>query len=120
MSGPLREFLVWIDSLGAWGPLFFILSYMVSLIFLIPSTFLTLGAGALYGVLWGSVYVSIAANLGAACSFLLARYAVRGLVERKIKNSPKFRAIDEAVAREGWKIVGLTRLSVLLPFVYLN
>lgn len=120
MTGLLREFLIWIDGLGAWGPFFFIASYIVSLLLLIPSTFLTLGAGVLYGVAWGTVYVSIASTVGATCAFLLARYQVRGFVERKIRGNPKFRAIDEAVAREGWKIVGLTRLSVLLPFVYLN
>jgi uncharacterized membrane protein YdjX (TVP38/TMEM64 family) len=39
---------------------------------------------------------------------------------RRIESNPRFKAIDEAVAREGWKIVGLTRLSPAFPFNLLN
>jgi len=41
-------------------------------------------------------------------------------VAQKIEAYPKFKAIDEAVARDGWKIVGLTRLSPIFPFNLLN
>jgi uncharacterized membrane protein YdjX (TVP38/TMEM64 family) len=51
---------------------------------------------------------------------LVGRYLARDLVSRWIEGNPTFRAIDEAVAREGWKIVGLCRLTPVLPFVLLN
>jgi uncharacterized membrane protein YdjX (TVP38/TMEM64 family) len=41
-------------------------------------------------------------------------------VRKKISSNEKFQAIDDAVAREGWKIVGLTRLSPVFPFNLLN
>jgi uncharacterized membrane protein YdjX (TVP38/TMEM64 family) len=41
-------------------------------------------------------------------------------VAKKISSNEKFKAIDDAVAREGWKIVGLTRLSPVFPFNLLN
>jgi len=41
-------------------------------------------------------------------------------VARQIAGNPKFKAIDEAVAREGWKIVLFTRLSPIFPFNLLN
>ena len=68
----------------------------------------------------GTVIVSISATLGATCAFLIGRYLARAWVDRKIQGTPGFKAIDEAVAREGWKIVGLTRLSPIFPFNLLN
>ena len=74
----------------------------------------------LFGVIKGSIIVSIAATLGATCAFLVGRHIARDWVSKKIQSNPKFQAIDEAVAREGWKIVGLTRLSPVFPFNLLN
>ncbi len=62
----------------------------------------------------------MASIAGATLSFLVGRYALRAWVAGKIKANPKFEAIDEAVGREGWKIVGLTRLSPVFPFNLLN
>jgi uncharacterized membrane protein YdjX (TVP38/TMEM64 family) len=41
-------------------------------------------------------------------------------VAKGITGKEKFKAVDEAVAREGWKIVLLTRLSPVFPFNLLN
>src|SRR5690606_28498352 len=89
-------------------------------VLLIPGSALTLGAGALFGVFWGTVYASTGATLGATCAFLIGRYLARDWVAARIARRPAFVAIDRAVAEEGWKIVGLTRLSPIFPFVLLN
>jgi uncharacterized membrane protein YdjX (TVP38/TMEM64 family) len=81
---------------------------------------LTLGAGAVLGVGFGSVCVSISATLGATAAFLVGRYLARDAIARKIERNEKFAAIDRAVADEGWKIVFLTRLSPVFPFTLLN
>lgn len=116
----LRRVLSWVADLGAWGPLIFILIYIFACVFFIPGSILTLGAGVLFGVIKGSIIVSIAATLGATCAFLVGRHIARDWVAKKIQASPKFQAMDEAVAQEGWKIVGLTRLSPVFPFTLLN
>lgn len=116
----LNSALGWIESLGFWGPAIFILIYIVATVLLIPGSLLTLGAGAIFGVALGSVYVSIASTLGATSAFLVGRYFARNWVAKKIEGNEKFKAIDEAVAGEGWKIVGLTRLSPAFPFTLLN
>jgi uncharacterized membrane protein YdjX (TVP38/TMEM64 family) len=81
---------------------------------------LGLGAGAVFGVIWGTVYVSAASTIGATAAFLIARYLARSWVERKIADNPKLTAIDKAVGQQGWKIVLLTRLSPAFPFNLLN
>lgn len=112
--------LQWVSGLGMWGPVIFIMIYIVACILLFPAAILTLGAGVIFGVVKGSVIVSISATLGATAAFLVGRYLARDWVARKIEGNRKFQSIDEAVAREGWKIVGLTRLSPVFPFVLLN
>ena len=116
----LRSALAWIDGLGAWGAALFVALYVVACVLLLPGSILTLGAGVVFGVVKGSALVSIAATLGATAAFLVGRYVARGWVTRKIAGNAKFKAIDDAVAREGWKIVGLTRLSPVFPFNLLN
>ena len=116
----LRSSLDWVASLGPWGPLIFIAIYILACVLFLPGSILTLGGGVLFGVIKGSIIVSISATLGATCAFLVGRYLARDWVAKKIQANEKFQAIDEAVAREGWKIVGLTRLSPVFPFNLLN
>jgi len=116
----LKKVLSWVADLGPWGPLIYILIYILACVFFIPGSILTLGGGVLFGVIKGSIIVSVAATLGATCAFLVGRHIARDWVSKKIQSNPKFQAIDEAVAREGWKIVGLTRLSPVFPFNLLN
>ncbi|MDZ8029492.1 TVP38/TMEM64 family protein [Nostoc sp. DedSLP04] len=116
----LRQALQWIESLGAVGAIAFIVLYIIATVAFFPGSILTLGAGVIFGAVWGSLYVFIGATLGATAAFLVGRYLARGWVARKIADNKKFVAIDEAVGREGLKIVLLTRLSPIFPFNLLN
>jgi uncharacterized membrane protein YdjX (TVP38/TMEM64 family) len=109
-----------IAGLGAAGLALFVGLYVVVTVLLLPAVVLTLGGGAVFGVARGAVAVWAGATLGATAAFLIGRYLVRGWVERRLAGHAGFRAIDDAVAREGWKIVALTRLSPAFPFVLLN
>lgn len=110
----------WVDGLGPWGPLGFIVAYAGAAVALVPASLLTLAAGALFGVIAGTVYVFIAAVLGSAVAFLIARYLARSAVERRIRGDARFAAVDRAIANEGRKIVLLLRLSPVFPFNLLN
>ncbi|MBI5771202.1 MAG: TVP38/TMEM64 family protein [Verrucomicrobia bacterium] len=120
VRGILRDTLEAVAGLGAWGPVLFVLIYIAATVFFLPGSVLTLGAGAVFGVALGSVYVSLASTLGATAAFLVGRYLARAWVAKKIEGNVTFAAIDRAVAAEGWKIVGLTRLSPVFPFALLN
>lgn len=120
VRGLLRDGLAAVEQLGPWGPVLFVVIYVLACVLFIPGSMLTLGAGAGFGVVWGLVYVSLASTLGATASFLVGRYLARRWVARKIAGNAAFAAIDQAVAEEGWKIVGLTRLSPVFPFTLLN
>lgn len=116
----LRSALEWVNGLGAVGALAFIAIYILATVAFLPGSLLTLGAGLVFGIGLGSLYVFVGATLGATAAFLVGRYLARGWVSQKIAGNLKFRAIDEAVGREGFKIVLLTRLSPVFPFNLLN
>jgi uncharacterized membrane protein YdjX (TVP38/TMEM64 family) len=116
----LQSALEWVNGLGAVGAIAFIGIYILATIAFLPGSLLTLGAGVVFGVGLGSLYVFIGATLGATAAFLVGRYLARSWVSQKIADNLKFRAIDEAVGREGFKIVLLTRLSPVFPFNLLN
>lgn len=109
-----------IQSFGPLAPLYFMLAYVVACLTFFPGFILTLGAGILFGVVEGTLYVTTGATIGAGCAFLISRYFARDWVLEKFGANEKFRAIDDAVARDGWKVVGLIRLSPAFPFIPLN
>lgn len=122
--GQLQNHLVnaldWIDSLGPIAPIAFIILYVIVTVAFIPASIVTLGAGVVFGVVQGSLYVFIGAMLGAAAAFLIGRYVARDWVSSKIAGNDRFKAIDEAIANEGRKIIFLIRLSPAFPFNLLN
>ena len=97
-----------------------VLFYVVACVLFLPGSILTIGAGFLFKLRSGTVTVSIGATLGACAAFWVGRTVARGWVAKKIAGNAKFAAIDEAVGREGFKIVLLTRLSPVFPFNLLN
>ncbi len=111
-----RRSLEGIASLGALGPILYIAIYVLGCLLFFPGSVLTLSGAVLFGFVRGAILVSISATLGATCAFLVGRHLARDWVAKKIEGNAKFKAIDEAVAREGWKIVVLTRLSPAFPF----
>lgn len=111
--GPVQE---WVDSLGVWGPLALGAIYVVAALLLIPAWILTVAAGAIYGLILGTVIVSLASTTAVAVAFLVARYLAREKVRRRVEESPKLAAVDEAIGQQGWKIVALLRLSPAVPF----
>jgi uncharacterized membrane protein YdjX (TVP38/TMEM64 family) len=120
LGAQIPRFAAWVDGLGAWGPVVFVLGYALAVVAFAPGSLLTLAAGAVFGLLEGTVYVFVAATLGAAAAFLVARYVARDAVVRRLAGSPRFAAIDRAVGESGRRIVLLLRLSPVFPFNLLN
>lgn len=120
IKGYVRNVIEWVGSLGFWGPLVFIILFVVSAVICLPASILTASAGTLFGLKMGVLYVSIASTVAAIISFLIARYAARDWVEEKVSKNAKFSAIDNVIGKQAWKIIGLTRLSPIIPFPLMN
>jgi uncharacterized membrane protein YdjX (TVP38/TMEM64 family) len=105
---------------GAAGVGLFAAIYLIAPLLLLPASVLTLGAGFLYGPLWGTLLVSPLSVAAASIAFLLGRTVARRVVERRIAKDARFAAIDRAVGESGFRIVLLLRLSPVIPFNLLN
>ncbi|NNE09369.1 MAG: TVP38/TMEM64 family protein [Gemmatimonadetes bacterium] len=116
----IQRLLTAAAEMGPAGPVLLAGAYIVACVLLIPGSLITLGAGFVFGLVTGGIAVSIGATLGAAAAFLIGRKLARGRVEARVRSNSRFQAIDEAVGREGFKIVLLTRLSPVFPFNLLN
>ena len=120
---PLQDWITafqdWVRGFGALGIAIFVVVYALTVFVLVPGSLLTLAAGVIWG-LWGFPIVVVAATLGSAISFLAARHALYDKVQEKVKEKPKFAAVNEAIRDEGWRVVGLLRLSPALPFSLQN
>ena len=114
------EFEGYVASLGAIGPVVVAAVYVLTTVLFIPGSALTIGSGTLFGLKTGFIVVFIGANLGALCAFLLARTFLREKVARWAEGNPKFRSLDRAIGRQGFKMVFLSRLSPAFPFTLLN
>lgn len=120
LGGYVPAFAERVADLGAWGPIAFIAGYALATVALVPGSILTLVAGAIFGLTAGTIYVFVAAVFGSTGAFLIARYVARPLVERRMADSRRVDAIDRAIGEGGWRVVGLLRLSPVIPYNALN
>jgi pyruvate/2-oxoglutarate dehydrogenase complex dihydrolipoamide dehydrogenase (E3) component/uncharacterized membrane protein YdjX (TVP38/TMEM64 family) len=121
---PIREWFMqfesYVRSLGAIGPVVVVVAYILCTVLFVPGSAITIGSGTLFGLTTGFIVVVLGANLGALCAFFLARGFLREKVATWAAANPKFRSLDQAIGRQGFKMVLLTRLSPVFPFVLLN
>jgi uncharacterized membrane protein YdjX (TVP38/TMEM64 family) len=119
LSQDLVRVRAWVEQFGPWGPVLFVLLYVLAVVLLVPGSVLALSAGLAYGA-WGLPLALMAATTGAGLSFLIGRYIAQKQVRLLARRRPVLRAVECAVSEGGWRIVGLVRLSPLLPFSLLN
>jgi uncharacterized membrane protein YdjX (TVP38/TMEM64 family) len=120
LHGPVsaEALQAWIASLGIWAPVAFILAYTLASVVMIPGGLFDLAGGALFGPYLGSVFDLLGGTLGAAASFLVARYVVREWIE--IRAGPRLRHIMRNVDESGWEFVAFLRLVPIFPFNIVN
>ncbi|MDP3772805.1 MAG: TVP38/TMEM64 family protein [Gemmatimonadales bacterium] len=116
----LPGFAEWVNGFGPWGAAVFVATYTAACVALAPASLMMLAAGAVFGAAKGVLVAWVAATLGATASFLVARHAARGAVERYLERHATFSALDDALSRQGWKLVILLRLSPIFPYNLLN
>ena len=112
----LRSFNSWVVQMGVAGIFVFINVYAVATVLLAPGSVLTIGAGFVFGLWKGFLAVSVGATLGASLAFLIARFIARDKVEAIARRNEKFRKIDNAIGKQGAKLVFLFRLNPVIPF----
>jgi len=97
---------------------FFVLYVVVTALSLPGAVILTLAAGALFGLLEGTLLVSFASSLGATLAFLISRFVLRDAVQSRFGD--KLKAINDGIAKDGALYLFTLRLVPLFPFFLIN
>ncbi len=113
-----KELQLWLQQMGIWAPILYILIYSIATIFILPSTPLNLTGGAIFGAFWGTVWTSIAAIIAAMLSFGFSRTIGRKLVEQKLAG--KWQSIDREMHQGGFFYMFAIRLLPLIPYGLVN
>lgn len=115
----VETFRLWAKQFGIAGIFIYGTVFAVVSIVLLPVLPLTLLAGFTFGFVGGLTAIMFGIALASAFGFLFARYVARATVARQMENYPRFHSMDRAIAKEGWKIVGLLRMCPV-PFGITN
>lgn len=117
----LAPLVLRLTNLGPWAPVLFVLIYIVAAVTLAPAFFLTVAAGAIFGVWRGSVIVFVAASLGASAVYGLASPLAESRWMARLTRDPRVAAVRSAIAgRDSVWVMFLLRLSPLVPYNILN
>ncbi|MDT2760351.1 TVP38/TMEM64 family protein [Enterococcus xiangfangensis] len=109
----LREYL---ENLGWWGYLIFIVLSIVVAVFLLPGQFLAIVGGLAYGGFIGGLLTVIGASIGASISFVIGKYVARDYILQRFGNDPTFQKIEQGVRDNGLSFLIFTRLVPVFPF----
>jgi uncharacterized membrane protein YdjX (TVP38/TMEM64 family) len=113
-----QQLQLWLQQMGIWAPIIYILVYAIATIFILPSTPLNLSGGAIFGSVWGTVWTSIAAVLAAVLSFGFSRTIGRKIVEQKLAG--KWQSLDREMEQGGFFYMFAIRLLPLIPYGMVN
>ncbi|HEY5619725.1 MAG TPA: VTT domain-containing protein [Vicinamibacterales bacterium] len=109
-----------LTQVGPWAPVLFTLIYIAAAVTLAPAFFLTVAAGAMFGVWRGSIIVFIAASLGASVVFAVGSRVANLPWMQRITRDPRVATVRAAIMSESVWIMFLLRLSPLVPYNVLN
>ncbi|PCJ88860.1 MAG: sulfurtransferase [Thiotrichaceae bacterium] len=108
----------WLDQAGWWAPAIFIVLYISATVLFLPGSVFTLAGGVFFGPYLGILYNLTGATIGAALSFLIARYLASDFVSQQ--SGGRLKQLINGVEAEGWRFVAFVRLVPLFPFNLLN
>ena len=108
------------QNMGPWAPYLFVLVYLVGAVFLAPSFFLTVAAGAMFGVWQGSIVVFVGASCGATAVYLVATPLANSSFMARVMSDPKVSAVRSAIRADALWLSFLMRLSPIIPYNILN
>lgn len=108
-----------VRQLGPWGPVVYIVIYVVATL-LLPGTPFTILAAFLFGTAWGYFTMVVATTLAAVSGFFTARYLARDVVEQRFAGTAPFIKVKKMVEDNSWFSIPFIRLMPIFPFAINN
>lgn len=100
------------------GGAFLLLYIAVTALSLPGAAVMTLAAGALFGLMWGTFIVSFASSLGATLAFLVSRYLLQDTVQKRF--GERLKPLNDGVQKQGAFYLFTLRLVPVFPFFLIN
>lgn len=119
ISAKILEYQQFFQGLGWFGVLAYAGVIFLAQVVCLPLSPLAIAGGLVFGLGRGFAAITLGTAVGAIVNFLLSRYLARSTVQRWLAHHEKFKLIDAAIGREGWKIVALLRFCPI-PFGIAN
>lgn len=113
-----QQLQVWLENMGGFAPVIYILLYTVGTLLILPSTPLNLTGGAFFGVWWGTLWTTIAALVAAIAAFAFTRTIGRELVSQKLGG--RWNAVDAEIRQGGLFYLFAIRLLPIIPYGIVN
>lgn len=120
MTEFIERVVLALGDLGPWGPVLFVVAYVMASVTLAPAFLLTFAAGAVFGLWRGTLLVYVGASLGSSAVFAIAAPLANSRFLRWLRRDPRVDAVRNAVVGEGAWVMFLLRLSPVVPYVLLN
>lgn len=109
----------WVRAQGAWMPIVFSAIFLLAVLLWIPADIFAFVAGTLFGLWWGFLITVVVEYIALIAEFYLARSLLKKRVEQFLNRHTRFRAIDNAISKDGLRISFLLRLGPI-PLTPLN
>lgn len=113
-----QQLQTWLQQMGIWAPIIFIVLYTVGTLLVLPSTPLNLSGGAIFDVWWGTIWTTVAAVIAAVVAFAFTRTVGRELITRKLAG--RWEAIDAEIRQGGLFYLFAIRLLPIIPYGLVN
>ena len=113
-----EQIQAWLERVGIWAPILYIILYTIGTILILPSTPLNLSGGAIFGAWWGTLWTSIAALIAAIVAFAFTRTIGRDVVARKLAG--RWEAMDGEMRQGGLFYMFAIRLLPIIPYGIVN
>ncbi len=119
LGGIDREQLqMWLENMGIWAPIIYILLYTIGTLLILPSTPLNLTGGAIFGIWWGTLWTTAAALIAAIVAFAFTRTVGREIIAKKFAG--RWEAIDAEIRLGGLFYMFAIRLLPIIPYGLVN
>ena len=117
VSQEVMSLVTQVASEGWYGEAVFLgVLVIICLTGIVPASMMAMAAGTIYGFEKGALLSSLGLSFGALVGFLASRSLFRDSAERWVNGRLSLRRIDADIAKHGWKVVALLRLSPVAPF----
>jgi uncharacterized membrane protein YdjX (TVP38/TMEM64 family) len=113
-----QQLQAWLEPMGLWAPVIYIVLYTLGTLLILPSTPLNLTGGAIFGIWWGTFWTTIAALVAAITAFTFTRTIGREWVSQKLAG--RWSAVDAEICQGGLFYLFAIRLLPIIPYGIVN